>query len=84
MPHIAPRRRSDAILARLTRVDADLKASIVELVERSVASGVERGLRDGLEERVAALVEERVGAVAERTRGPASRTGLVAESSLNG
>lgn len=75
--------RSEAVLARLERVDADLKASIVELVDRSIASGVERGLREGLQETVAALIEERVAAVVERSKAP-PRTSLVAESSTDG
>lgn len=76
--------RSEAVLARLEVVDADLKASIEELVERSVARGVERGLRDGLEETVAALVEEKVAAVIERTKAPSPRTSLVAEVASDG
>lgn len=71
------RDRSDAVLARLARVEADLKASIEGLVERSVASGVERGLRERLGDAVADLVEEKVTAVVERAKAP-PRTSVAA------
>eukprot|EP00903_Cladosiphon_okamuranus_P009455 g9014.t1 len=80
--HADGKGRSEAVLARLARVDADLKASIVELVEQSVASGVERGLRDGLEETVAAMVEGRVGAELARRKAPPQSP--VAELSADG